>query len=351
MRYIFLALMLLGCLSANAEISFSAYPYAAYTSETRLMAGAFSFLRYNFADDASTPKNIDLLANTIYSQNRQFVIALIPRLRLDDWSVEASLQFEDWPGDFYGIGNSTDADLSEDYVSRQYSSEMALRKRLSEKLSVMALSHIGYHKFASKQSGGILENIDLPGVEAGTFLGWGIGIKLDTTDESYYPESGMKLEGKQLWHDPSIGGDYKFQSSILDIRYFHSLFPKQVLATQADIQIQSSGSPVFLYAELGDRLRAFDSKRFIDLCRISQRIEHRHFPFDGAYSQRLGYVLFAELGQVSDDPKTLRLDETHWSLGAGLRFSILPKERLNLRADLGFGEDSVNLMINAREVF
>jgi len=351
MKYILILLLVMLFTALNAELTFTAYPYAAYTSETRLMAGAFSFFRYNFAESDEPVHAIDLLANTIYSQNKQFVVALIPRYRRGSWSLESSLQFEDWPDSFYGIGNHTDSDVSESFTTRMYASELALRYRLSQILSVSALSNIGAHRLRGIQPGGMLEAADVPGKDESFFSGLGLGILLDTTDGSYYPLTGLKLEGKQIWYHSSLGSDFDFRKTSLDFRLFHPLSSKQVLAAQTDLEMNYQEVPFYLYPQLGDRLRAYDTKRFIDKVRISQRLEHRHFPFEGKYSGRLGFVVFTEFGQVAQSTEYLRLEDTHWSLGGGLRFSILPRERLNLRADLGIGKDSFNVMINAREVF
>jgi hypothetical protein len=176
-------------------------------------------------------------------------------------------------------------------------------------------------------------------------------LRYDNTDGSYFPRQGVKMEAKQLWYESAWGSDFEYRQSSLDARGYLPLSPNQVLAAQSDLQANTGDVPFFRYPELGNRLRAYDSKRFIDQVRISQRIEHRVFPFHGNFTRRIGFVSFVETGQVASEFDLIRLRDWHWSVGAGLRFSILPEQRLNLRADIGFGEDSVNVIINAREVF
>ncbi len=48
-------------------------------------------------------------------------------------------------------------------------------------------------------------------------------------------------------------------------------------------------------------------------------------------------VAFAGVAKVYN-PTTVNLDDLHTSWGAGLRYTINKKERLNLRLDWGYGD-------------
>ncbi|MDD3533618.1 MAG: BamA/TamA family outer membrane protein, partial [Candidatus Cloacimonetes bacterium] len=276
---------------------------------------------------------------------------IIPKIIYQDWEVESDLLFRSWPDYYYGLGNFTDQDVSEPFTSDQYSVEFILRRNLDYSLSVALISALDWHKLTKVQPGGMLESADPPGSGDSFHSGLGFSLKYDSSDGSFFPRKGMRMETKQLWHDTALGSDFTFQTSKYDMRFYLPIGQEQVLAAQSDLEINSGQVPYYQYPELGARLRAYDSQRFIDKIRISQRIEHRSFPFSGKFTKRIGFVLFGETGQVASDFDLIRLKDWHWSAGAGLRFSILPQERLNLRADIGFGEDSVNFIINAREVF
>lgn len=351
MKYSIIIILLLVSSIAQAELTFTAYPYIAYSSETRLMLGAFSFAGFDLPVQEEKAAEVDILANTIYTQNKQFLIVTIPRIRYDTWTLEADLLFQNWPDTFYGIGNQTDPDISEDFSARYYSSSFILRNRLSKYSSIAVIADLGWHEITKIEELGMLASSGVNGIDDSFFMGTGMMLRYDTTDESYFPERGLKLEARQIWYSSVMGSDFDFQESSLDARGYFSLFPNQVLALQSDLQIDSSEVPFYLYPELGKRLRAYDSKRFIDKSRISQRLEYRLFPFSGDFSKRIGFVGFVETGQVSKALERIRFADWHWSAGGGIRFSIVPQERLNLRADVGFGKDSFNVIINAREVF
>ncbi|MCB5262868.1 MAG: outer membrane protein assembly factor [Candidatus Cloacimonetes bacterium] len=351
MKRLILILLLMAGVLIQARTSFTAYPYLAYSSETKIMVGAFSFLKYDISESEAEAVEFDILGNTIYSQNKQFLFVIIPRFVYHDWELESDLLFRSWPDSFYGLGNFTDQEVSEPFTSSQYSAEFILRRNLDYSVSVALISALGWHQPKKVQPDGMYESTDMLGKQDSFHSGLGFSLKYDSSDGSYFPRQGLTLETKQLWHDVALGSDFDFQTSKYDARFYLPIGQEQVLAAQSDLEINSGQVPYYMYPELGARLRAYDSKRFIDKVRISQRIEHRSFPFSGKFSKRIGFVVFGETGQVANDFDLIRLKDWHFSAGAGLRFSILPQERLNLRADIGFGKDSVNFIINAREVF
>lgn len=336
-----------------AQNSFSAYPYFAYSGETKLMVGAFSFFRHEL--DAPVldqeGRSFSILANTIYSQKKQFLFVIVPQYRSEDWKLSWTMELRDWPDSFYGIGNATDADDAEDFTARRIALESQITRDLGRDFELSLRLDQGWHKVRKSVDGALLQSSDIIGKEPSVYSGVGYGLADDSTDAANYPERGLKLEFRQLFYDDAFGSDFNYSESRYDLRAYFKNTSKSVLAVQSDLVSHNGDTPFYNYPELGKQLRAYDSKRFIDETRISQRLEQRVFPFEGKFSRRLGFVVFAETGQVAQQLQDIRFKDWHYSFGGGLRFSIVPSERLNLRADFGFGEDSVNFMVNAREVF
>ncbi|MDD3104263.1 MAG: hypothetical protein PHY24_08635 [Candidatus Cloacimonetes bacterium] len=78
MKRLTLILLILSWAIAQAKINFTAYPYLAYSSETKLMVGAFSVFQYDLINPELEAETLefDLLANTIYSLNKQFLFVI-----------------------------------------------------------------------------------------------------------------------------------------------------------------------------------------------------------------------------------------------------------------------------------
>lgn len=350
-----LGLFLMVSIPAFAQVTYSLTPFLAYSGETKFMGGAFSFAKYNLDSDLpeEQSRQVSLLSNVLYSQKKQFMLALIPEYSIPQHglNISSNLYFAKWPDTFYGTGNYTDADINESYTSIIYSAETTFAKKTDSGFQYAIEASQGYHKLRKTIGDGLLENAPLIGKESSIVSGIGYSLGFDNTDRKNYPSKGLRLSYKQLAFLDEMGSDFVYNTYHVDTRGYLPIGENIVLAMQNDLAIGDKDMPFYEYWELGNRLRAYDSKRFIDKVRIASRVETRVFPWSGDFTQRLGFVLFAETGQVSPEVKEINLKDWHWSAGGGLRFTILPEEKLNLRMDLGIGDDSVNFMVNAREVF
>ncbi len=346
-KSLIILIIFLGSIKLSGEFVYTGYPYIAYSNETRLMAGGFFYV------GSKEDPELSLLGNAIYTQNKQFLAVLLPEYYDPDlklrYSSEAYLKL--WPDTFYGSGNFTDGDISEPFTSEMYVNTFTLSKEFWPKVFVSLLSAQGYHRIVKSVDHGMLETSDLDGKEDSFYSGIGYRLRYDTTDNQNYPTRGVRYSIGHIIYREELLSDYDFTEHRYDFRHYLSINPRIVLASQTDLAINSGDAPYYSYLELGNRLRAYDSKRFIDKARIAQRLEQRITPFSNGASSRLGFVTFVETGQVMPTWDKIRLTDWHWSVGFGLRFSILPQERLNLRMDFGFGDDSINFIVNAREVF
>lgn len=335
-----------------AKTSIAGYPFAAYSHETRIMGGAFAFVKHDLHAATDLSKHsLSLLSNTIYTQNKQFMIVLMPEYENDGFRVGSDLFLFNWPEKYYGIGNSTNKDVSESYVSKSYTANTTVSKSFNNNVGISLRSSLGQQAYRKIVPGGMLESDPSINLDKVVISGIGYSIDYETAEKGYSPTKGIRLEIRQMFYDEALGSDVDFVESRYDARAYVPLQENHVLAFQSDMSVNTGDVPWSSFPELGNRLRAYDSKRFTDKVRISQRVEQRIFPFSGKALERLGFVTFAETGQVSPAVEDIRIADWHWSVGAGLRFTMLPKEKLNLRIDFGFGDDSFNFIVNAREVF
>jgi hypothetical protein len=66
---------------------------------------------------------------------------------------------------------------------------------------------------------------------------------------------------------------------------------------------------------------------------------------------RFSGIAHAGLGQVARNAAGLGFQAPEWSLGAGGRLMLNTDERLNLRADVGFGRESYGFYVGINEAF
>jgi len=84
-------------------------------------------------------------------------------------------------------------------------------------------------------------------------------------------------------------------------------------------------------------LRGYLRGRFRDKQALSFELEYR-FPI----VWRFGGAAFAGVGQVAPELTDMRFDRFHVAGGAGIRFALVPEERINLRLDVAAAPDGVH---------
>ena len=81
-------------------------------------------------------------------------------------------------------------------------------------------------------------------------------------------------------------------------------------------------------------MRGYFEGRYRDLTFMMLQMEYRQY-----FWWRLGYVVFGGVGDVADDLLNYTFKDLKYSYGLGLRFLFNQKEKVNIRIDLGFGQD------------
>ena len=93
-------------------------------------------------------------------------------------------------------------------------------------------------------------------------------------------------------------------------------------------------------------MRGYYKGRFTDQNMIAFQAEVRQYIF-----WRLGVAGFASAGQVGETLSSYGLDDFHYAYGGGIRLMLHEEEKLNLRIDFGFGENSNGIYVILKESF
>jgi outer membrane protein assembly factor BamA len=192
------------------------------------------------------------------------------------------------------------------------------------------------------------------GSNGGNLFGLGTDLLWDTRDNIFFPNTGGYQYFKFMYHwghDASGLDEYKYTSFEIDVRHFHAFKPDMVLAGQFYIMtVSDSGfAPFYRVPAIGGKtyLRGYYTGRYRDNFFMMMQVEYRH-----RFSKRFGFVVFAGIGDVA--PKLTEFSFTYlkYSLGAGLRFMFNEEERVNLRADVGFGrKGNIGIYLGIEEAF
>ena len=170
----------------------------------------------------------------------------------------------------------------------------------------------------------------------------------DSRDGIFFPTSGFYGQAKWLSFGAWLGSDFDYNRVEVDLRWYKSLKPNHILATQVFSKATTSGTPFYEMPALGGQriMRGYYEGRYRDELFLAGQVEYR-FPIKG----RLGAVGFAGLGDVAPDFPGFEMRDVKTTLGGGLRFAFNKDEKVNLRMDIGFGRSTNGVYFGLEEAF
>jgi outer membrane protein assembly factor BamA len=195
----------------------------------------------------------------------------------------------------------------------------------------------------------LLATQNVLGNAGGNISGAGLTASYDTRDNVYFPASGRYYNVAVSWFDGAVGSDYDFINYNLDVRQYFSVTPSQVLVTQVFANFISGDPPFQAMSQLGGKslMRGYYAGRYRDKNMMILQAEYR-LPL----WKRFGLVGFAGGGDVANKLSRFTVNDFKTSYGVGIRYAVSPKEKINIRLDLGFGKDPfVGPVITIGEAF
>jgi outer membrane protein assembly factor BamA len=169
----------------------------------------------------------------------------------------------------------------------------------------------------------------------------GVKLQHDTRSDTFYPTTGHQLElVADFFSAKRTSGliqdkDLSYQSYQLSYNHYLSLTPTQVLAVRGSI-CDVTGDPPFyelcLFGTSSD-IRGYQPGRYRDHLMAAAQSEYRK-----TLGKRWGFVLFGGVGEVAPDWNAFTTDDLLPGGGAGIRWNLSGKQRINLRGDIAYGK-------------
>jgi hypothetical protein len=182
------------------------------------------------------------------------------------------------------------------------------------------------------------------------YLTPGLKLSYDSRDDIFFPTSGWFSEFlyKQLIehnNDP-----FKFDVVTLGVSNYAALnkSASMILANRLYSQIGDGTLPFHEKASPGASsiLRGYIIGHYMDDSIISWQSEYRWM-----FSKRWGMVGFAGYGWLFDEPKNISESIGLPSIGAGLRYRLFTKFKINVALDVAFGRENANVYFSLSESF
>jgi outer membrane protein assembly factor BamA len=254
----------------------------------------------------------------------------------EKWLLRGNLDYTDFPQDYFGVGNGTTEEEGSAITYQRLLIEPLLLRQVAPKLFVGGGFRYNtyYNNFLVEETEVLPVGTDLQDSLGSKNVGLEFAASYDNRDNVVNAQKGILAEFTQGFYGTVLGGTSSFQLSKLDLRGYRRMNTKSVMGFQFFDRYSANEVPIQELSSLGgpDLLRGFPEFRFRDRLAVFAQAEYRWQTF-----KRIGFVFYGGAGQVATGVNALTLTELRYTLGTGLRVTIIPKENINLRVDYALG--------------
>ena len=325
-------------------------PIVFYSPETSLAFGGVLFNLFRTVPEDTLSKFSNVRTAIIFTLRSQLLIDVDHDIftRNEKFRITGKFLFAKFPDFFYGIGNETLEEHEELFNANNFNVKTQFMRQIFDNFYVGLMYNFFFLGNVEKEEGGILDSEDIPGKDGGKSSGLGLIVQWDTRDFNLNCTRGHFIELATRHYRDYLGSDFTYNIIEMEARKFFPLFPRHVLGLHFLGRFSNRDVPFHQLSLLGgDKLmRGYYRGRYRDKVLLAAQAEYRW-----QFYKRFGVVVFGGLGDVSPQFETFELSDVKPSYGLGLRYMILPKRKVNLRLDFGFGKETSGIYINITEAF
>ena len=270
----------------------------------------------------------------------------------DRWRITGGVAYLDAKYDFYGIGD--DAGDNGIAIPLQQSGTAVFVKMLRG-FGDNWYAGVGYRYFDSKVGIRLslpnypeLEEAIRNGVRI-VSSGPSVAVAYDTRDLTTNPRTGSYVTFDAIFPTNSFASDEEYQRATVAANRYWSIGDQYVVAGRVSACGASSDAPFFdlCFLGAGKDMRGYTAGRYQDQTMVAAQAELRI-----QFSPRWGGTVFGGLGQVAPDFGAIRSSNWLPAGGVGVRWMAAPRNKVNIRADIawGNGEDAL-FYLNIGEAF
>ena len=324
-------------------------PVIGYAPETKIVGGlaVIGLVRRLGGDSADRPSSVS--ASATYTQLDQATVGAGGEYWSPGnvWRLAGEAYFARFPYRFYGIGGDTPDTLEERYTPLTYGGAVDVRRLVRANLYVGGTYDVQHTEMRKVERGGLLDRGTIVGSDGGLVSAAGVVTNWDTRDNLFWPSRGSYVQLGASRADGVIGSDFDFTRVTFDARRYLSIGRTRVLAVQGLVTQASGDVPFDRLAQLGGNvLRGYLQGRYRDNALAAAQVEFRTPVW-----RRLGAAVFAGIGEVAPHLSDFDGGDVKSAGGFGLRYALSKEDRLNLRFDIGVGQNSSGTYVTLGEAF
>lgn len=312
-------------------------PLVYYTPETGWAGGVALFAAFRMPGQSDLVRPSQAQLGFAYTQRRQVLFYLPYQIfwAREQNQIYGELGYYRYTYLFYGVGNNNPKSNEETYDVD------FPRFRLNWLRAIRPHHYLGVrywcdnyqiNKIAPHK---LLSTGQVVGSGGGVLSGAGLLYNFDNRDDVFYPSKGFWAEIEVFYNQKWMGSDFNFSRVSLDISKYLSVLPKTVLAFNAWVSASAGDVPFQQLAFIGGpkKMRGYFEGQLRDRCLWMLQTEWRR-----QLGKRWGLAAFVGTGAVAPKVSNIFEQKAHVAYGAGVRFRISKKEKVNLRFDFAGNE-------------
>jgi outer membrane protein assembly factor BamA len=305
-------------------------PAFGYSPETKTYIGAVFLFTFNFYRDSITRQsNAKIEFN--YTWNKQMIIECGWNLftKNEEWFTKGQIHYSKFPDYYYGIGSETPESNKLAYKSNRFIFDISALKKVKHFLFTgITLKYIQYWNVSPIDN----DTLHYSELTNNSTFGVGYSILKDNRNNILSPTNGIYIYANSI-HNFSKSNYWEF---LLDLRCYKTLSDKFTIAGRFVNDLNSNSIPFYDYAILGgDKfVRGYYYGRYRDENLSSLQLEFR-LPI----VWRFGFATFGGLSNLYSNVSNLKITDTKYNTGFGIRFMVDKKDKTNLRLDYAIGND------------
>jgi len=337
--------------TATKDFDWFAYPYVFYSPETNLAFGGGGIMYFYLSRDSLT-KPSSITPSFYYSINNQFDFTIFPEVYFAQgrYYLYAYLSIGEYIDKFYGVGPTTVEIPEPGYLYQNILMRGNFQWSFTPTMKLGAVVEYLNRDILDKQSNPFLLSDTVRGSSGGKTVGLGAIASWDTRNHRFYPSDGHLFELSALFVSRAFGGDFDYNRYKVDMRWYHRLGMTEdhVLGIQGYGNFVRGFPPFYDLSAMGGKMmmRGYYTGRYRDYDYASGQVEYRT-----RLLKRIGMVLFTAAGLVNSPETKLRLRDLKYSYGIGFRYVFDVAEKIDIRADFGFGPGTSGVYVDIQQAF
>jgi hypothetical protein len=328
---------------SDKPVSVAAIPIVGYTRTQGGYLGAMTaaFYKANKKDTISPSSFSGIFG--MYTAEKSYAYAVIQQLYLsqDRWRITAAVARADINFQFF-LGDAS-ANIGE-FVDYSTNAKLAMgqvqRKIINHLYGGL---YTEYNQSTTEFDLG--DSIDVRNINNIGYI-----FSQDSRNNVYYPATGLFLNFKNQFYRDWYGSDNNFTRYVLTYNQFFDLQKneKKILVLRVNLNIATGDVPFQGEAIVGmDDLRGYSQGKYRGSQVYTVQTEYR-WSFNNS---KFGIVGFFGVASAVEDFEEIFSTVLLPGIGAGIRYRIIPKEKINIGIDVGFGKDDYSLTFRIGESF